>query len=294
VGLSERIENWRARGDTQTVLGHGLHAFWREGESPCLLLLHGVPSSSFDWRGLIEAETRQAVLAFDFLGFGLSDKPRPHPYSLQEQADLTEELVERFVGSAPVFLVAHDLGTSVATELMARDLEGGLRGNTSGALFLNGSILIERARRRVGMKILRGPLGPVMARAMTGRLYRRQFDALFSPDHPPEAGEADDQWALIEHGGGKRITHTFPYMDDRERYAERWRGAFRDWDKPMSLVWGMLDPLALPGVLHGLRELRPDVNVTELPDVGHNPQLEVPERVAAEIRAALDRSGGSA
>jgi pimeloyl-ACP methyl ester carboxylesterase len=290
VELSERIEEWRARGETQTVLGHKIHTFWREGESPCVLLLHGVPSSSFDWRGLIGEETRQAVLAFDLLGFGLSDKPRRHDYTLQEQTDLAEELVERFVGDGPVFVVAHDLGTSVATELMARDLEGALRANASGALLLNGSILLERARRRVGMKILRGPLGPVMARAMSGRFYRRQFEALFSPDHPPEPGEAEDQWALIEHGGGKRITHTFPYMDDRERYAERWRGAFGDWNKPLSLVWGMLDPLALPAVLHGLRELRPDAHVTELPDVGHNPQLEVPDRVATEIRAALSRA----
>jgi pimeloyl-ACP methyl ester carboxylesterase len=78
-------------------------------------------------------------------------------------------------------------------------------------------------------------------------------------------------------------------MDDRERYADRWRSAFRDWDKRLSLVWGMLDPLAVPAVLEGLRELRPDAEVTELPDVSHNPQIEVPEQVAAAIRAAVDR-----
>ena len=293
VALSGRVEDWQRRGEVETVLGHRIHTIRREGESPTLLLLHGVPSSSYDWRRLIDAEDRQAVLSFDFLGFGLSDKPRGHDYSLQEQTDLAEELVERFVGSAPYFIVAHDLGTSVATELMARDIEGRLRGNLSAALLLNGSIILERARRRAGMKILRGPLGPIMSRAMSGRFYRRQFEALFSPEHPPEPGEADDQWALIEYGGGKRITHTFPYMDDRERYAERWRGAFRDWEKPLSLVWGMRDPLAVPAVLQGLREMRPQAHVTELPDVSHNPQIEVPDQVAAAIRSALDRSGTS-
>ena len=287
--LSERVEGWRRRGETRTLRGHRIHTLRREGESPCLLLLHGVPSSSFDWRRLVDVERRQAVLAFDFLGFGLSDKPRRHDYNLQEQADLAEELVAELVGSDPVFLVAHDLGTSVATELMARDLEGRLRANASGALLLNGSILLERARRRVGMKLLRGPLGPVVSRAMSGRFYRRQFDALFSPDHPPEEGEAEDQWSLIAHGGGKRITHTFPYMDDRERYTQRWRDAFRDWDKPLSLLWGMLDPLAVPAVLEGLRELRPHAPVTELADVGHNPQIEAPERVADAIRVAIER-----
>ncbi|MDQ4048389.1 MAG: alpha/beta fold hydrolase, partial [Actinomycetota bacterium] len=217
--LTDRIEDWRRRGETVTVRGHRLHAFSREGEAPWLLLLHGVPSSSFDWRRLLEVEKRQAALAFDFLGFGLSEKPPRHEYSLLEQADLAEELIERFAGSEPVFIVAHDLGTSVATELMARDIEGRLRANASGALLLNGSILLERARRRVGQKVLRGPLGRVAARAMSDRFFRNRFSALFSPEHPPEEGEAQDQWALMAHGGGRRIAHTFSYMDERQRYA---------------------------------------------------------------------------
>jgi pimeloyl-ACP methyl ester carboxylesterase len=289
VELSDRIENWRRRGETQSVLGHDLHTFRREGESPCLLLLHGVPSSSYDWRQLVDVETRQAVVAFDFLGFGLSDKPPRHEYNLQEQADFAEEVVERAVGSEPVFLVSHDLGTSVATELMARDIEGRLRMNATGGLILNSSLLLDQARRRVGMKLLRGPLGPILARAMSERFYSRQFNALFPPEHPPDEGEAEDQWALIAYGGGKRITHTFPYMDDRERYSDRWRDAFRDWEKPLSLLWGMLDPLAVPAVLKGLQEIRPQAHVTELPDAGHNPQIEVPEQVADAIRAAIGR-----
>jgi pimeloyl-ACP methyl ester carboxylesterase len=48
----------------------------------------------------------------------------------------------------------------------------------------------------------------------------------------------------------------------------------------------MRDPVATTAVLDGLRELRPGSPVTELPDVGHYPQIERPELVAA----ALDRS----
>lgn len=44
-----------------------------------LVLLHGFPFSSYDWRGLLDEETEQAVLAFDFLGFGLSEKPPGDP-----------------------------------------------------------------------------------------------------------------------------------------------------------------------------------------------------------------------
>ena len=96
-------------------------------QSPLLLLLHGFPSSSYDWRLLLERETEHAVLAPDFLGFGLSEKPRDHTYTLHWQADLVEELVRRHGADKQVFFVAHDMGTSVANELMARDLDGDLQ-----------------------------------------------------------------------------------------------------------------------------------------------------------------------
>ena len=84
-----------------------------------------------------------AVLAPDFLGFGLSDKPRDHLYSLFWQADLIESLAA--AADRPTFIVAHDMGTSVATELLARDLEGRLGFDLRGALLFNGSIVLDRA-----------------------------------------------------------------------------------------------------------------------------------------------------
>ena len=61
-----------------------------------------------------------AWVTMDFLGFGLSDKPRPHRYSLLEQADIVQTVVaETTLG--PVVVLAHDMGTSVTTELLARD-----------------------------------------------------------------------------------------------------------------------------------------------------------------------------
>lgn len=46
----------------------------------------------------------------DLLGFGLSDKPRPHRYSLLEQADLVATVVAETT-TGPVQIVAHDMGT---------------------------------------------------------------------------------------------------------------------------------------------------------------------------------------
>ena len=67
----------------------------------------------------------------------------------------------------------------------------------------------------------------------------------------------------------------------------RWHGAIRDWPGPLSLAWGMLDPVATPDVLEGLRELRPRAPVTEFPELGHYPQIEDPAMLAGALREAL-------
>ncbi|HMJ02755.1 MAG TPA: alpha/beta fold hydrolase, partial [Conexibacter sp.] len=231
----------------------------------------------------------RAALAFDFLGFGLSDKPRDHRYALGWQADAAEQLVRR-AGSPPVVLVAHDMGTSVATELMARELEGRAQIEIAGALLFNGSILLDRASPTLGQKLLRSRLGPLFARLTSARSFRFQFGQIFSDAHPLTAQEAADQWALLAHHGGHRIGHLLVnYMAERERFVERWHGAFRDWPGALSLTWGLEDPVATTAVLDGLRELRPGVPVEELPGIGHYPQLERPDLIAAALDDALAR-----
>ncbi len=285
--LSERVESWRRAGAIEEVLGQRLYTQRRDGAGPLLLFLHGFPSSSFDWRELLELRPDNAALAFDCLGFGLSDKPPDHAYTLGWQADAAEELVRR-AGSPPVFIVAHDMGTSVATELMARDLLGELSIDVTGALLFNGSMLLHLARPTIGQKLLRSRLGPLASRLTTERGFRLQFSRIFSAEHPLSAEEAADQWALIAHNGGNRIAHLLiNYMTERERYVERWHGAIRDWPGPLTLTWGLKDPVARVAVLDGLRELRPGVEVLELPELAHYPQIESAERVAASLDAAL-------
>ena len=86
--LTPRVTAWRDRGKDEEFRGRRIHVFERGGRGPLLVFLHGFPSSSYDWRLLLDQETEPAVIAPDFLGFGLSQKPRDHQYSLHWQADL--------------------------------------------------------------------------------------------------------------------------------------------------------------------------------------------------------------
>jgi pimeloyl-ACP methyl ester carboxylesterase len=294
-GLTPRVQEWGQRGRAERFRERRIHVFEREGSGIPLVLLHGFPSSSFDWRGMLEVAEANPVLAFDFLGFGLSEKPREHTYTLGWQADLTEDLVRRHLGGGPVFVVAHDMGTSVATELLARDIEGSLDIQIAGAVLFNGSIVLERATLTRSQKLLRGPLGPIASALANERMFRREFGALFSPTHPLTDAEAEDQWALITREGGRRIGHkSIHYLDERVQYADRWHGAVRDWEGPLSLCWGLHDPVATVSVLDALLELRPDVPVDRLPELGHYPQIEDPVAIAGCVERAVERAGVTA
>jgi pimeloyl-ACP methyl ester carboxylesterase len=287
AGLSERVEAWRRRGADADVGGRRIFTLERNGADPLLLFLHGFPSSSYDWRPLLDLGLDQAALLFDFLGFGLSEKPRDAEYSLFGQADIAEELVRRR-GASRAFIVAHDMGTSVANELMAREIEGGLSFEIAGVLLLNGSMVQGAASPTLGQKLLRGRLGPLAARLSSERFFRAQFGSIFSESHPLTDEEAADQWSLLSNEGGNRLGHkTIGYMDERFEHAERWHGAIAGWEGPLSLAWGMLDPVATPAVLDAVRELRPAAPVTRWEELGHYPQVEDPARVARALRTAI-------
>lgn len=288
--LTERVRAWQQRGESSEFRGHAIHTYRQPGDGPLVLMLHGFPSSSYDWRLLLDQEPERNVLAFDFLGFGLSAKPREHDYSLFWQADLAEELVRRHSEGRPVFVLAHDMGTSVANELMARDLEGKLEMELAGILLFNGSMVLERASPILGQRILRSRFGPLFARLSSERVFRQQFGSVFSAAHPLSEAEAADQWSLVCHNDGRTLSHRLiSYMDQREEHAGRWHGAIRDWQGDLRLTWGLLDRVATTEVLAALRELRPSVPVTELPELAHYPQLEDVRQIARALRSSLPR-----
>jgi pimeloyl-ACP methyl ester carboxylesterase len=288
--LTPRAREWQARGERTRVLGgHDVFVMRRPGVGPTLLLLHGFPSSSYDWREMLETEPLQHrdVLAFDFLGFGLSDKP-PGRNSLLRQADITQELVERYTDGS-VFLIAHDMGTSVSTELLARQIDGRAAFEIRGAVLFNGSMLLHLASLIIGQKLLRSRAGPLLARLSSERFFRRQLASVFSKTHPLSPEEAADQWSLLAYAGGhRRGNDLIAYQDERERYTERWHGSIRDWPGSLTLLWGMQDPVANVEVLRGLQQLRPGVPVIELPELGHYPQIEDPLAVATQVGYRLD------
>jgi len=293
--LTERTAAWRGSGAIVEIDNRKIFVRERGGSAdrPPLLFLHGYPSSSYDWRHAFDELDGYRLIVFDFLGFGLSDKPRDHVYSLHVQADLVEALAERFANE-PVTLVSHDMGSSVATEILARDLEGRLSFGLRSALLLNASLVRERASLLWGQKLLLSRLGPLAARLTSEVGFRRQFAGIFSETHPLSDEEAADQWSLLSHGGGHRLLDRLIYYNHErvtQPTADRWHGALRDWPGRLELAWAELDPICTEAVLQAVLGLRPHADLTRLPGLGHYPQIEDPKAVYEVIAEHASKGG---
>ena len=269
----------------------GRSIFYRdEGAGPVSLCVHGYPTASWDWHRIWPLLAgRCRLVAPDMLGFGFSDKPREHGYSIAGQADLHECLLAS-LGIEEVHVLAHDYGDTVVQELMARHRER-LRSGASGlslrtVCLLNGGLFQETHRARPIQKLLRSPLAPLLLRLFNERAFRRSFTPIFGADTQPDDTELARFWTLIAHNGGRanmgRLLH---YMGERKRYRERWVGALVDASIPLRLIAGMDDPVSGAHMVERYRELVPDADVVELPGIGHYPQWEAPERVAGAVLA---------
>lgn len=281
------LRAWRDAGEFITVRDRRIYCR-RAGTGPRLLLIHGFPTSSFDWAPMWPMLTsRFDVLAFDLLGLGFSAKPRGHRYRVHEQADLAEAVAHHYDWST-AFVLAHDYGDTVAQELLARSSQdpehAALR--ILRLCFLNGGLFPETHRARPIQQLLASPLGPGLVRLMSRRSFARSLKALFSPTRMLSETAIDEYWALLQHEQGiHAVPSLLGYMAERRRERTRWVGALQTADAPLRLICGALDPVSGLHMSERYRELVPRADVVLLNDVGHFPQVEDPERVFAAIAA---------
>lgn len=280
------VAAWRDAGAPTRLDGDDIFVLDTGGGPDGILLLHGFPSSSFDWRGVVPKLAEHArVVAFDFLGHGLSDKP-DRPYSLFSQADLAERVAEH-AGLERCLLVSHDMGDSVAAELLARSTAGQLRLQIDGAVVTNGSIFIDMAELSAGQLLLLSMADERLADPLDLSTFVPGLTETFSEEHPASEEELEAMlWLLAHRGGDQILPRVIKYLDERRANQDRWTAGLVDFEGPLTALWGEQDPIAVVAMAHELERLRPSTDVTTWPDVAHWPAIEVPERVAAAI---LDR-----
>ncbi len=287
-GLPESVATWRNSGRFVDLNRHSIFTRDAGAAGPHVLILHGFPASSFDWRNVVlELAGHARVVTFDFLGYGLSDKPIDPRVTLFQQADLAER-VAALHGIERCLLVAHDMGDSVAAELMMRQNEGRLPFAIDQVVLTNGSIFIDLANLSDGQKLLLALPDEPLADPLPLEGFRSGIAATFSHEHQPSDEEVTAMIALIAHNGGDRLLpRLIRYIEERRQNQQRWTAGLVEFKGPLSVCWGKQDPIAVIDMVHHLKTLRDDIDVTAWADVGHWPALEVPARLADAIHGHL-------
>jgi pimeloyl-ACP methyl ester carboxylesterase len=249
---------------------------------PWLVCFHGFPTSSWDWHSLLpQLQRTHRVLLFDFPGYGLSGKPPGRNYSLTRQLDAAEALM-KFLHIAEFDLLAHDMGNSVACELLYRREKGGYPFTLKSLTLLNGGIYMDLHQPLLTQRLLRTPvIGALTARFSSWRIFRTQYPRVYARPQQFDEMHYRSQWALMLNNQGRKTLHKIAgYMKERQRMGERWTGPLHRLDLPFRVIWGRQDPIAVYDIALKLCRHNPSVSLSTLEGIGHYPQLEDPEKVA--------------
>jgi pimeloyl-ACP methyl ester carboxylesterase len=282
--LPPRVAEWKAKGQFAEVVGHRL--FYRdEGTADeTVVCFHGFPTSSFDWLPIWATLTeRFRTLTWDLLGFGFSDKPKGHHYTIAEQTDLLLALLAQR-GIDRAHLLVHDYGSILAQELMARAGKGNAVPGLimDSVTFLNGGLFPEMHRPRLAQRLLLSPLGWLVARLFNERKFARSFSAIFGADTQPSESEIQEFWSLIQYNDGAAVMHRLiNYIRERRQFRDRWVNGMVDSPIPTILINGLDDPVSGAHLLAHARAHMKGAEFLELPGIGHYPQVEAPEAVLA-------------
>ena len=286
----ETFDRWAAQAERIDAGGLSL-AVHDVGEGPVVTFLHGYPSSTLDAIPLIDRLDGVRVVAPDLPGFGASDKPVGHPYSIHGAVDAVETVWDRLAVTSTV-VVAHDYSVSLAQELLARQAEspGDRPVEVTGVVWCNGGLYPDLHRPTYGQQLLLDPEhGAEIAAAMDETAFANGIGITWGTRRPLTDGEVHDMWRALEHDGGARQAHALlHYIADRRTHADRWRAALEANAVPMRFVWGALDPVSGGHVAERLAVRLPSVPLLRMADVGHWPPLEAPDELAAAVRDLTD------
>jgi pimeloyl-ACP methyl ester carboxylesterase len=277
-------EAWRRRGRHVALAeGHRLFVV-QEGAGPDLVLVHGFPSTGHDFAAALPLlGDRFRVTVFDQLGFGFSDKPPDASYSLLDQGRRAGELAAA-LGIRRASVVGHDMGLTVAVEMLCRHEAGELGFALDALVLTNGSHLVELANITQVQKDLMTDDG---AAAFAAAFDPERFAAAFrfvwaDPTRTPEADIRAVAYWMAHAGGLSIIGKIARYNIERRVHADRWRPILGRTRVPISIVWGDRDPIAVLEIGRRLAEMSGGP-LTVLDGVGHYPQMEDPARWTAAV-----------
>lgn len=257
------------------VEGHSI-AYERQGNGPPLLLLHGWPSNSREWRAQIAGLADEfQVVAWNAPGAGPSSDP-PEDFGLPDWAEVLAAFVQA-LGLQRVHVCGLSWGGGLALQLYRRHptlissliLVGAYAGWA-------GSLPAAAAEERLRLMERNAELPPA---GWAPALIR----TLVADDTPAEI--TDELASIIDE------LHPVATRTALRAFAEAdLRDVLPQVDVPTLIVNGERDARAPRSVWEPLHSAIPGSDVVLIPDVGHMVDVEAPNRLNDEIRAFLRRT----
>ena len=257
-------------------------------DAPPVLLLHGLGATNASMLPLLADLSRDhRVIAPDFPGFGASAAPR-WSYGPRDLARWLGAF-QHAIGAEPAAIIGNSLGGRVA-------IEAGLQSpdSVTRMVLLCPSPAFRRMRQFVPLVKLLPPDAVVTRVPMAHRAIVAGIRWMFS-----DPNRLSRQWydaAADEH---QRVMRSYRhrrafYAALRQIYLEEAFGDNGFWDRlpnlqtPALFVWGDRDRLVPASFERHVVAAVPHAQSLVIPDCGHVPQFEHPERTLEVTRAFLD------
>lgn len=260
-----------------TVHGHR-RAYVKVGQGPALLLLHGMGCNHTTWTPVIrDLAKRYTVIAPDLLGHGLSDKPRAD-YSVGGYANGMRDLLS-LLDIERVTVVGHSLGGGVAmqfayqfperTERLVLVAPGGVGPEVTPIIR---AVNLPFFHEAVGVATLPGIRHAVVAGMQA--LSRTGLD------HTRDLGEVAEIFDNLKDSKTRRaFGHVVrAVVDLRGQIATMVDRAYLTEAMPILVIWGQHDRVIPSHQADRVRRIAPGAVVEVLPNSGHFPHKDHPER----------------
>ena len=253
--------------------------------TPAVVLLHGIPTSSYLWRNV---QSRLAekfrVLAPDLLGLGKSERGPSVDVSLRANAEMISELL-RLKGFASAHVVAHDIGGGVAHILAAdyREKIAKLVVMDIVAFKEDWPVPIVSLLRApvIGKFLSFFPSGPNLKFNIRRGVYHKKRIAgeLWTHLYAPNRTFANRTAFL-------KFIRTMD-NEDVDDALHRWTGNARKTPLPTLILWGKEDPFLPPRIAARLHDLIPGSSLEIVENAGHFLQEDAPDVIADRVGAFL-------
>ncbi|WP_310377974.1 alpha/beta hydrolase [Flavobacterium sp.] len=286
--MNTEISDWKNRGNYFEY--NNLKTFYiHEGQGEVILILHGYPFSSFEWVAVFnELVKTNSVVILDLLGMGFSDKPQNHKYSFEEYCDIINVLLLKLKINN-ILILAHDLGASVAQELLARNKKHENNFKINSIAFMNGGIFLDVYKPRLIQKLLSQTpnfIGKFLSKKISKNAIFKSVKATYGTNTQPSESFVNQQWEILNLNEGKSITYLIGRLVfDKINYQSRWITAMQTTTIPICYICGVFDPNSGIHMANRYKELIPKPKVYLLGEtIGHWPHLEDGDNVISIFR----------